>query len=102
LIASTLEVLTSWLILLMVQKSQTTTGWMYETLKIMGNLPYYQLVQDFSHQQFEINGFCTKVSRLELQKLRVPVLFLVGGFNPSEINIMIFKLDRRQIVLSKY
>ena len=33
-------------IMLMVQKSQTTTVWMYKTLQIMRYLPY-QLVQDF-------------------------------------------------------
>ena len=43
-------------LLLMVQKSQTATGWMCKTLKITGinYQPQLQLVQDFFHQQYLI------------------------------------------------
>ena len=60
------------MILLMVQKSQTTTFWMYKNLVNNGENYQPQLVQDFFHQQYDIGQKRTKPrNRLFVGKARL-------------------------------
>ena len=64
--------------------SDTVDGWnpappgMYETLKIMGNVPY-QLVQDFFHQQYQIKSQRSPSDFYEISGCKVSWINIICG-----------------------